>query len=256
MTTGIGETLQDAREQQGRTLEDVARSLRLRTDQVRALEEERFASFGGDVYARGFLKSYALELEIDPQPLLDTYRRDVSDNARSGVALIAPGAAALGRQRSAPPAWLGWVVAAVVILVGLAALGQLAGGRAPETASPEDLPPPAPAGNEEEPAEDGEEEPPEEDEPEPEPTFDGVDLLLTLEERSWMRVSVDGTVVFEQVAEQGETLPFPGEQEVVVRYGNAGGVRVEFNGEDLGPPGARGDVVEVVYTPDGPDPSA
>jgi hypothetical protein len=31
------------------------------------------------------------------------------------------------------------------------------------------------------------------------------------------------------------------------------GVRVEFNGEDLGPPGARGDVVEVVYTPDGPD---
>jgi ribosomal protein L35AE/L33A len=80
-----------------------------------------------------------------------------------------------------------------------------------------------------------------------------VEDLLTLEERSWMRVSVDGTIVFEQVAEQGETLPFPGEQEIVVRYGNAGGVRVEFNGEDLGPPGARGDVVEVVYTPDGPD---
>ncbi len=42
--------------------------------------------------------------------------------------------------------------------------------------------------------------------------FDGVELFLALEEDSWMRVTVDGTVVFEQVAAQGETLPFPGEE--------------------------------------------
>lgn len=256
MTTGIGETLQDAREQQGRTLEDVARSLRLRSEQVRALEEERFASFGGDVYARGFLRSYALELSLDPQPLLDTYRREVSSDDLSGTPLVTPGAVALGPRRAAPPAWLGWVAAAIVILAGLAVLGQLAGGRVPDVASQDPQEPTASAdGDDADDGDDGEPEPEPEPEPDPEPVFEGVEVLLTLEEASWLRVIVDGTVVYEQVAQQGEILPFPGDEEVAIRYGNAGGVRVELNGEDLGPPGARGSVVDVVYTPDGPDTS-
>jgi hypothetical protein len=98
----------------------------------------------------------------------------------------------------------------------------------------------------------GEDPEPTETEEPPAAEIDGVELFLALEDASWMRVTVDGTVVFEQVANEGETLPFSGEENVTVRFGNAGGVRVEFNGTDLGSPGARGDVVEVEYTPDGP----
>lgn len=257
---GIGETLQSAREEQGRTVDDVARSLRLRAEQVHALEEERFGSFGGDVYARGFLKSYALELGLDPQPLLDTYRRDVSgDDPAYAAPLVAPGAGGGVRQRrSAPPGWIAWVLVGVIVLVGLGFIGQLAGNRAPEQASPEPpTAPVAPADPEEETDADGGTDggadpgPEEPEEPEA-PDIEGVELFLALEDSSWMRVTVDGTVVFEQVANEGETLPFSGDESVTVRYGNAGGVRVEFNGTDLGSPGGRGDVVEVEYTPDGP----
>jgi cytoskeleton protein RodZ len=262
VTTGIGEALLEAREQQGRALDELARSMRLRTEQLRALEEERFASFGGDIYARGFLRSYALELGLDPQPLLDTYRREVSGDDLTGARLIAPGAGGPGPTgRSAAPSWAGWVMAAVVILAGLGLIGQFAGSRAPPTASPEEAAaPPAPAeSGEDDPeagpdvteGEDGDGDAPD-DAPEegadPDPA--GVDVLLALEEETWMRVTVDGAVVYEQVAAQGETLPFSGEDEVLVRFGNAGGVRVEFNGEDLGVPGARGSVLEVAYTPE------
>lgn len=271
MSTGIGETLQDAREQQGRTVEDVARSLRLRAEQVRALEEERFGGFGGDVYARGFLKSYAVELGLDPAPLLDTYRREVTgEDPLSVTPLVEPGAAGPVRERrGAPPAWLAWVVGAIVVIGVLAGIGQIAGGRAPEVASPEPPPPPVEdveddgdvdAGTDdgdgtdtgsETGADDGDDATEPEPEPEPEPTFEGIELLLALEEDSWMRVTIDGSVVFEQVADQGQTLAFSGDDNVVVRYGNAGGVRVEFNGEDLGTPGQRGEVAELEYTPDG-----
>jgi cytoskeleton protein RodZ len=261
VSSGIGETLLEAREQQGRTLDELSRSMRLRTEQLRALEEERFTSFGGDIYARGFLKSYALELGLDPQPLLDTYRREVSGDDLISAPLIAPGAGGpVPTGRSAPPGWVGWVLAAVVILAGLGLVGQFAGSRAPPTASPEEAtapPSPADAGDDEDPeggsdaSEDGAGDTPDEDPEEgPDPDPDGVDLLLALEEETWMRVTVDGAVVFEQVAAQGETLPFSGEDEVLVRFGNAGGVRVELNGEDLGVPGARGSVLEVAYTPE------
>jgi cytoskeleton protein RodZ len=268
VSTGIGAALQAARDQQGRSLEEVAGSMRARVDQLRALEEERFASFGGDVYAKGFLKNYALELGIDPQPLLETYRREVSHDDAHATALVG-GVATPPKQRSAPPAWIAWVLAAVVIVAGFAFLSTVGGGVAPPTASPDDLtgPPPAPA--EEDEAEtdetddtvetdeteaegDGEEAEPEAEEEEPEAEEpDGVELLIALEEASWIRVVIDGTPILEQTMPQGEVLEYRGEEEIEIRYGNPGGVRAELNGEDLGPQGSRGVPVTLRYTLDG-----
>lgn len=265
MTTGIGETLTRAREQQGRTIEDAARSLLLRAEQVRALEEERFASFGGDVYARGFLRSYALDLGLDPQPLLDTFRQEVSgDTALTMGTLVTPAAGGVKAPRGAPPRWLGWAVAVVAVVLGLGLLGQLTGSRTPETASP-DAPATSPGDAEDDAdggdgADAGDEGdapvdsglPSRDVEPDagPQEAPDGVELLLALEEDSWLRVTVDGTVVLEQIVIAGQTLPYTGEDEITVRFGNAGGVRVEVNGQDFGVPGARGQVEEVTFEPD------
>lgn len=262
MSSGIGDTLREARETQGRSIEDAAHALRLRSEQLRALEDERFDGFGGDVYARGFLKSYAVELGLDPQPLLETYRREVAaQDPMLAAPLVAPGVASQVKPpRAAPPAWIAWVLVSVLVLAALGFLGQFMGNRAPEQASSEPSSPPvAPVdGGETDQSEDGDadagEEPeqPTDTEESPPPEPEGIELFLALEADSWMRVTVDGTIVYEQVADAGDTLPFTGEESVTVRYGNAGGVRVEFNGEDLGAPGGRGDVVEVEYTPDGP----
>jgi cytoskeleton protein RodZ len=148
-------------------------------------------------------------------------------------------------------------------------IGALGPGTAPEVAGNDELtesPPPSMDENEDEGGsdtgnEDAEAEPEDEaeseaetDEAEEEPEADepdGVELLLEFEDRSWTRVEVDGTLVLEETVEAGEILPFEGDEEIVVRFGNAGGVRAQLNGEDLGAQGGRGDVVNVVFTRDG-----
>jgi cytoskeleton protein RodZ len=94
-----------------------------------------------------------------------------------------------------------------------------------------------------------------EEEPEPEPTFDGVELLLAFEERPGPRSASTAASCFEQTVEAGETRALRGRPRGRVRFGNAGGVRVQLNGEDLGAPGGRGQVVTVVYTPEGAEPA-
>lgn len=76
MTTGIGEALRAARRQQGRSLADAAAATRVRESYLAALEEEEFAALGGDVYVKGFLRSYARFLGLNPEPLLESYRRE------------------------------------------------------------------------------------------------------------------------------------------------------------------------------------
>ena len=266
MSTGIGDALRDERERQGRSVDDAARSLRARIGQLEALEAERFEEFGGDVYAKGFLRSYAVELGLDPGPLLSTYNSEVGHDDVPATTLVR-GVASPPPPRRNPPAWAAWVLVALLILGGIAFLGTVGPGRSPDSATPEEplSPPPSPAevdetdddaADDDADGEDAEPDPQEPDEapepePEPEPVFEGADVLLALEEQSWMRVTVDGAVVFEQTVPAGETLQFQGEQEVLVRLGNAGGVRVQFNGEDLGAPGGRGEVVTVQFTPEG-----
>ena len=270
-STGIGATLRDAREAQGRSLEDAALALRARVSQLQALEDEAFDSFGGDVYAKGFLRSYAVELGLDPAPLLDIFRREVSHDDVHAASLVGD-VSAPKERRSAPPAWIAWLLAAVVVIAGLAVLGTT-DGRAPDQASPDESlgTPPVSAEDEgddapsDDDAEEGTEEedgagdgddpdPPEEvEEPEEEveETFEGVELLLAFESASWIRVIADDTPVVEQTVTAGETLQFDAEQEIEIRFGNPGGVRATLNGEDLGPQGDPGIPLTVRYTPEG-----
>lgn len=283
MSTGIGDALRAAREAQGLSLDEAAADLRARPEQLRALEEERFASFGGDVYAKGFLKNYAVELGIDPKPLLDAYRREVSGEDAHGSGFVG-GVAKPPKERGAPPAWMVWLLAAVVIVAGFAFLSMVGSGVAPPTSQPDEpigSPPPtadevtdegdsaddedqategddpteAAEETEADPNDDPEDEPteatePEEEETEP-PEPEGVELLVALEEASWMRVVIDGIPVLESVVQEGEVRQYRAEEEIEIRFGNPGGVRVELNGDDLGPQGAKGIPVTLRYTVDG-----
>ena len=71
MTTGS--ILRAAREQAGMSLEDVADGTKIRPSILAAMEEDDFSHCGGDVYARGQIKSVAQVLGIDPEDALDAF---------------------------------------------------------------------------------------------------------------------------------------------------------------------------------------
>jgi cytoskeleton protein RodZ len=67
----------------------------------------------------------------------------------------------------------------------------------------------------------------------------------------WLRVTVDGVRALEREVPAGETLSFDGDRAVLVRSGDAGGVRASMNGVDRGPLGKDGWPLTVSITPDG-----
>ena len=243
---GIGVRLRDAREAQGRTREECAAALKARPGQIEALEAESFDAFGGDIYVRGFLRSYASLVGLDAAELLAAYGRDPSFRAEP-LATVPGGGKRLRLDRSVP-IWAAGLVGLVVVGAVTAGVILLGGQRTPEVAVPIDAPlappqsAPAPARPEPLPA----------PVPPPAPVGPPIELVLTLEGTSWLEVIIDDAAVEPgRTVRAGETLRFEAQRTIAVRYGNAGGVRAEHNGVDLGPQGRPGEVVRVLYGPDG-----
>ncbi len=246
MSVGIGDALRTAREEQGRTLEEASRATRIRSDHLRELEDERFDALGGDVYAKGFIRSYAVYLGLDPEPLLERYRREVETGGYDAHALTSHPVAQ--RPSRTLPGWVGWVVVGALVLVAALAVVGTLGERSPRPAAQDD--PDVVLG------EDGDDEPtpqpsPDEPEPSPSPQPDEVNLVLIFEETSWMRVTIDGEVVEETTVAAGETREYVHDEAVDLHLGNAGGVTIHLNDRDLGSPAGRGQVWRGTCTVDG-----
>lgn len=245
-----GGQLRAARVAQSMTVAQAAQALRTREAVVIALENDEYGLFSADMYARGFIRNYARIVGIDAAPLLASYQEQ---HAKNDPDVLLPAAGdtttlTLGVQprRSVK----GLIIAAVLVLVMIVAVTSVVlGGRTPDTATVDDMVDLVP-----EPAETPDPVTPDvepDQAPEPEPVT-GVDLVLAFEQASWMQILVDGVLVLEETVPAGETLQYRGE-EIRVRFGNAGGVFAELNGEDLGIQGARGEVRNVRYTRDGAD---
>lgn len=68
------------------------------------------------------------------------------------------------------------------------------------------------------------------------------------QDRSWMRVTVDGKVEFEGVIPKGEQKSWNAKEKILIRAGNAGAVLVSVNNQEAKPLGEAGKVAEVTVT--------
>src|SRR4029077_5542269 len=88
-THTLGETLRQARLDKGVSLADAARDTRIRRTYLEALEAEDPAALPPAVYTRGFLKTYAEYLGLNPQAMVDLYqpaaRREPAPSLRPAV---------------------------------------------------------------------------------------------------------------------------------------------------------------------------
>lgn len=96
----IGEALREAREGLGLTVEQAAIDTRISARFLEALEMERFEDLPADVYVRGFIRSYAAYLQLDPTALLATFE-DAGDSPDPPIGTPI-GAPFGGRGRSSP----------------------------------------------------------------------------------------------------------------------------------------------------------
>ncbi|MGH3146377.1 MAG: helix-turn-helix domain-containing protein [Rubrobacter sp.] len=126
--SGLGRILEQARRDQGLTLEDVEQATKIRKRYLMGLEREEYAMLPDGVYARGFLKTYANYLGLDGEVLSQELRslrkprrerRSSSPQSDFGRPLITPGGVSGTEERKVPTAAILTLLAAVVVLAAI-----------------------------------------------------------------------------------------------------------------------------------------
>jgi cytoskeleton protein RodZ len=280
--SALGDTFRAARESQGLTLSDVAERIHIRSVYLAAIEAEDWTAIGPPVYIRGFVRTYARCLGLDPDAAVARF----SDRALGGELPSAPFQAA-GRIERKPArsernaarpertmatgersvrrgeravasgpraaerkpglsigAFAGVFVAlALVVFVGFQYFDYQRGASGVAKAARSIATAP-PASQPEGPGRELQRraEPGVEARATPK-TEERSGFAIRLRDGSWLRVVVDGKVVMEGLYPKGTARTFAG-RSATVRVGNAGGVDVSVDGKDLGPMGGLGDVAE------------
>lgn len=274
--TEIGRFLEQKRRERGLSLEEVEQATKIRKRYLTGLEREDYAMLPDAVYARGFLKTYANYLGLDGEALSRQLKSRRKPRRERGInynnppqssferPLITPGGLGGTEKRKISTSAVVTLVVALLVLALVIGALYFVGRGVQASRSQQDDPPrqeqqkvadrekateAAPAkedaakdeGNaadQEKAADTQQSAPP-----------DTLQVLVNVEDRpSWLLIRADGAETFEQVAQPGFSRTFEAEHRLYIKSGDAGAVRVEINGQDVGPLGRTGDVVARNYT--------
>src|SRR5450756_552985 len=78
----VGEALAAKRGERGLTIQQAASATRIQADYLKALEEGDLERLPAPVYAKGYLRTYARYLGLDPEPLAEIIRAPAGDTRR------------------------------------------------------------------------------------------------------------------------------------------------------------------------------
>lgn len=81
-------------------------------------------------------------------------------------------------------------------------------------------------------------------------TTSPVEVTLELQDKSWVRVKVDGKTEFEGELNKGDKKTWTAKKQLTIRSGNAGAVLVSTNKKQPTPLGSMGSVKQVTFTPE------
>ncbi|HEY8980408.1 MAG TPA: RodZ domain-containing protein [Streptomyces sp.] len=251
----IGHVLRQARIAAGMTVDDVSTATRIRIAIVHAIEADDFTPCGGDVYARGHIRTIARAVHTDPAPLIARF-----DASHGGRPAPTPAAPLFEAERIRPerkgPNWTAAMVAAIVAVIGFVGFtafkgggdsdktDQIAGG-ASSTPSVSTTPPTPKS-----------EKPPTDVQPTPSDDaiaaapLDKVTVRVSATHgRSWISAKDhNGRLLFDDLLKQGQSKTFQDNSKINLVLGDAGAIELWVNGKKLDNDFKAGAVERLTYT--------
>jgi cytoskeleton protein RodZ len=228
----VGETLRHGREVRGETLEQAARFTRIRPSYLRELERgdaRAFDPYPGRVYARFFLREYAVHLGLEPGPLVRRF-----DASPDPMVVPVPPRPKQVRQ----PHHRRWAIGAALVLAIALVVGALAtrdsgpalpsaAAPAPREVAPDASLPGGPGDRRDAP-----------------PPISELAASVEATRDCWILAMADGEVVLQETVPAGETVELEARRTLDLRLGDAGAVRLVVDGRRVptGPSGAVADL--------------
>lgn len=239
------EEFKKKREELGKTIEEISEITKIKKSYLIAIEEGNYNELPLEVFTRSYIKIYAQFLGVDHEKALEDYdkfiRSKKSVNTTETVKLEIPKKPEKEKpkKRFTYPRWFATLaLSASSLILALILLSPW---------KKEEIPPPPPP-----PKEEIKEKPQAVAEPvniqeqtkRVEKTFE-QELIIEATDTVWMRITIDDKDKREYLLNPGQKLSLKALKSFQVHIGNAGGVRVFFNGRDLGALGKTGQVVRL-----------
>jgi cytoskeletal protein RodZ len=120
ITPALPDRLVAARERKGVDLFRAERDTKIRARYLAALERGDYRELPGAVYTKGFLRNYAIYLNLDPEDVLRQWRRERGDQVPSEPAVVAPKAVL---ETPRPLTFSPSIVVAALMTVGVVVFG-------------------------------------------------------------------------------------------------------------------------------------
>jgi cytoskeletal protein RodZ len=239
----VGGYLRSLRQDKQASLEEMARATRVGSNQLEALEADRFEELPAPVFVKGFIRAYCHFLGESADEALRRYRDVLGERP-----VPERGTPALRSQASwsASPLFISFVLL-VVFGAGLLAV-NLGVKRGPKPAVP-DLAPVVKT----------QPSPPPTNPIAPSPSITPAAavaetptsqrLLVRAIEPTWIRIQTDDLRAVDELLAPGETREWTAEKRFLLTVGNAGGIEIELNGRPMPRLGERGAVIRQLELP-------
>jgi cytoskeleton protein RodZ len=230
----IGRYLKREREVRNISLREVSKNTKVKEHLLKAIEEDQYASLPSPTYVKGFLLSYAKYIGLDPNDVLLRYESSLRGEQITGPE-APPEEKILWNKRYL------WIMGGVVLVSLFASYFFFLRPSKPPIESVSVKPKP------EEPLPS----PPQVVGTTSAPEEKPFSLQLKAVEQTWVRIQINGQPEHEMILKPGEATSHQALKRIHLIVGNAGGLDIIFKGKPLERFGKSGEVVNLIFTPQG-----
>lgn len=217
----IGEILKKRREELGKDLREIADSLKIRYDYLKALEEGALDKLPSEVYVKGYIREYAKVLGMDPQAAIIAYTQQTTPSPPGKYENPGEKGVQKRRLRTAYVLVPSLLIASIIV----AAFFQVRpANKIVEKAVPVVETKKESAAS---------------------TAVSGLVLKIVATDTTWLLVTVDKTDSKEILMKPGDSITWHAKKSFSLKIGNAGGIRLIFNGKEISELGEKGQVVKV-----------
>ena len=230
----IGRYLKREREIRNISLREVSKNTKVKEYLLKAIEEDQYGSLPSLTYVKGFLLSYAKYIGLDPNDVLLRY-----ETSLRGKQVTSP---------EPPPEkktlWnlkYLWIIGGVIVVSLFVSYFFFLHPSKPPIESISVKPK----------AKEPLRSPPKIVDRTSTPKEQPFSLQLKAVGKTWIRIQINGQPEHEMTLNPGETTSYQGLKRIHLMVGNAGGLDIIFQGKPLERFGKSGDVVNLIFTPQG-----